>query len=65
MLKHRHKVAHSPSTALGIAVCECGATARMVNGQLTEEWHTCELCVPRWWLETEDPGQSIETRDGG
>lgn len=41
---HEHTVAHMPLTGTGIAVCECGATMRVVMGKPTEPWHCCPLC---------------------
>ena len=42
--KHEHAVSHMPTSGTGIAVCECGATMRVVMGKPTEPWHGCPLC---------------------
>lgn len=42
--RHDHAVSHMPTSGTGIAVCECGATMRVVMGKSTEPWHSCRLC---------------------
>lgn len=41
---HEHSIFHMPTSGNGIAVCECGATMRVVMGKPTEPWHWCSLC---------------------
>lgn len=43
---HVHEPAHTPASGTGVAVCDCGATVRVVNGKPVENWHTCPVCTP-------------------
>ena len=42
--QHEHAISHMPTSGTGIAVCDCGATMRVVMGKPTEPWHGCPLC---------------------
>lgn len=44
---HQHRVLRLPANfvATGHAVCECGASIRMVRGNTVGDWHACYLCT--------------------
>lgn len=44
-MEHVHDCEHMPKSGTGVAVCSCGATRNVVNGNMVGEWHTCALCV--------------------
>ena len=55
-VQHEHAISHMPTSGTGIAVCECGATMRVVMGKPTEPWHGC----PRGGISELEPFVSVE-----
>lgn len=54
---HVHRAQHMPASGTGVAVCDCGASARVVAGKLAEGWHTCPICTHAYGLVAETAKQ--------
>ena len=42
--KHEHIISYMPTSGIGQAFCDCGASMRVVMFKPTEPWHGCALC---------------------
>lgn len=54
---HLHAPAHMPQSGTGVAVCDCGATARVSAGKILDGWHTCPVCTHAYGLVAETAKQ--------
>lgn len=54
---HVHRAQHMPASGTGVAVCDCGASARVAAGKLVDGWHTCPICTHAYGLVAETAKQ--------
>jgi len=54
---HLHAPEHMPSSGTGVAVCGCGASARVLAGKIVDGWHTCPVCTHAYGLVAETAKQ--------